>query len=365
MYQFFEDSPVNIKGSLSLPEFLYVRNQCNDQMVKLKNYYRKNITYLSPSHLVCNIINTFEVGYVGNMEKYLEAITNKTNSVALAMRLTSPTSKGKLFNGVFYGNKSFEVIIATENEWNMTTPWEELEPIRVIFHNRNGLNYVVPNVTDANLDAGGFLYSFIEINIPMLMYQYQMWYAKYNANKKENLLSIANFVMGYPLPNFMGSHFDLALFNRYVAIDQGGVLEETINRFPVPVVDETSRVDRLYGNYSEAIGNKRMGFEQLLATIPAVSKPNMLQVLYLGDRPHTRQISWALAISRIKAINYMLRYSIKVDSKVSKDEINRMRIGLLALTTDGSWVDVLGGGEAGRVLALLRNTTLPLLQKAK
>jgi hypothetical protein len=75
---------------------------------------------------------------------------------------------------------------------------------------------------------------------------------------------------------------------------------------PFVLTDYSSRLDEAQEQLLTLLErSQQLNFGQMLQAIPAIHKPNMLQVMHLPDLAPTFQLMWALSIARLPCLAFL------------------------------------------------------------
>lgn len=122
-----------------------------------------------------------------------------------ALNLSSPGNYGEVRVGDFIEGQQ-EFIVLTAQPINPRQRWQDIQAVRYLYHDYTNLNW------EFGAPNGGRGFSFIEINLVALAYQYRMameWYEKNDPSINTRVYAYRHVVYRM-LPSYM----DLAMFNR-------------------------------------------------------------------------------------------------------------------------------------------------------
>jgi len=350
MYEFFTKKPRLEKGIIINPEINNVRPLFKEDIDELKSFYRSFTYYLSDSFILCSFIKIAKdyAGLIDDKDKFVFLVKSRMNEIVTSFGLTANFNYGKMHKNEFFGNTTREFIVATSDDFDSSIPWQDLAPLTCLYHDQNGLDLIIPapGMTNSKTFQQPVV---LQINIPMLLWQFSQWY-KVSENKE-----LVRFVRSYPLLNYMDSHLDIAMINRFkdnfynsivedaevkkeqIADSDWRFIKPTVNRYNNSIINHDRRIDKIHDSLYQQLKNKRLAPDEFLSCIPTIINENALRCLYLGERPSSRQIEWVLGIARLRYIGMILRYGNLNKNVINTDFKRHITTDLQALIADKSW----------------------------
>jgi hypothetical protein len=334
MYNLF-NSKSNIRAtSYAFPLFDYVRRILLRDINKLLRYRRLNSKAVRSDHLLVRTLQSFNIPYKGNIEIYRGQIETRTNQISGNLGYTSTFQRGKVFfgkNANFYGNKTVEIVIATSDDFDLTDAdinWPTWRPIRVLAHPRSDINIEVIDGTNTFSESG---LAVLEINLPMLACQYQLW--KESRNTDDALQDVAQFVTAYPLTNAIYSHLDVAIFNRMSKL----LFKEPYGTSKVAVpfftTDSTSFLDKYLKDIIGRFTKTSLTWEDALRNMPSLIDDDMLNVHRLPKMPMSQQVIWAAVAARLNVVSFLVKLRDVGKHHTSVNDVIILRRSLITLET--------------------------------
>lgn len=330
-------------GALKVPEWLYVRDGLKRNLETLTRNNRRQPNVVASNHLLVRVLQSITVSQSHPLERYYSLVDGMSLNLATTFRMTSPINKGNLFEGPFYGPGSNEIIVAhnTDFDFNVADKnWQNLQPVQLLRHPFSDLNLGIPDGTKYGTEEG---LSVVLVNITMLAVMYRAFRNNEQAilGDGESQRSVMHFVRMYVLPNMLYTHLDLALFNRIDKLSRGDSMGDSNFRHPFYLTDYSARANYIQENLLEKLQRVPKDFPGILRTVPAVTQDTMEGAMDLPDLPPTRQVSWALLVSRLNMILFLYRVCGQRLSAGNRQEINKIRRDILALRTEQAIKDVL------------------------
>lgn len=276
-------------------------------------------------------------------QRFMDLVLLRTPSLAKHFQFTAPGSTGKLHDGLFY-HGSKEIILVDDASFNVDdciSNWEEVEAIQVLEHPISDLGFLLPtgkrNTTETGLAV-------VKIHIGKLLAQYRGWLLKQSSkvfNIDTHHETEAQFVYAYVLPKMMKTHLDLVVFNRLVNLHTGAPMGEALLKHPFQVIDYSDKLDRVLEKVLERLKTINVTFPTLLENIPAVHQTDMLKALKMPHMSPTRQVWWALLVTRLKAISFILSVIDQRTFSQNRVYLNDLRIDCRELLRENMLKSVL------------------------
>jgi len=310
MQSFFNTRSVVSYGILRYAKWNYVRAGLLRNLETTKNYYYSRIFSVKSNHFLSRLINTINVSHNHELDRYYDIVDAKANVIAAAMRMTSSLQRGSMFNGVFYGPGCPEIIMTDLDSFNpfeIYKNWKTVSAVKVVMHSRSDLNLLLPNGKQTGYETG---LAVITVNIPMLAVQYRAFAADQMYMDKTDgtgLQTVSHFIHRFVLPNMLPSHLDYCIFNRLSNLVNGAPMGEASQKHPFALVDYSSLCNDVQLEIVSDMKDKEREYKSILTTIPAITKQSMTDVLELPANAPTRQITWAQVLSRINALQVMIK----------------------------------------------------------
>jgi hypothetical protein len=308
MYNLFK-SHSNIRAaSYAFPLFDYVRRILMRDINKLVKYRQLNQKGVRSDHLLVKTLQSLNIPYNGNLDIYRGQIESRANSIGGNLGYSSNLQRGKVFFGKqanFYGNKTVELVIASTDDFDLTDAeieWPSWRPVRVLAHPRSDINIEVIDGTNHFSESGMVV---VEVNIPMLACQYQLW--KLSQVESTVKQTVTQFVTGYPLTNAIYSHLDISIFNRISRTlfkEPYGTAKDAV---PFFTTDSTSFLDKYIKDIVGRFTKASLTWEDALRNIPSLIDEDMLNVHRLPKMPMTSQVIWAMVGARMNVVSFLVK----------------------------------------------------------
>lgn len=345
MHNLFSLLPEVGQGIMKFPEWLYVRDGLTRNLASVQTYYRRNPTAVVSSHFLVRLLHSITVPQSHNLERYYDNVDSIALNLSMALKMTSSIFQGKLWDGVFYGPGNTEILIANSESFDPVqadAAWQDQTPVQVLRHPMSDLGLpILDGKRNYGTESGLVVLS---INIPLLAVMYRAFRNNEAAivdAQVESERSVMQFLRMYVLPNMLASHLDLAVFNRIDNLEKGAPLGASTYKHPFYMTDYSHRVDYVQEHILENLHNVGKNFTGVLRSIPVVSKANADEVMAVPQMAPTRQVLWALVISRLNAINFMFRINREGPGMRNQSEVNRAKRMALMYKSDSLMRNVL------------------------
>lgn len=335
MYTLFNGQPPSTRGGILLPQLDFVIRGLRLELDKILTYYEKNPQAVSSDHVLVKVIQSLSVPFGNDVNIYRDRVSDQAGELAMHFKFTSVLNRGQLFNGIFYGNGTLEAIVATATDFDAeeaSKNWRTITPVRVLRHSRTSLymDPIRPTVIDGEKGM-----AVISVDIPMLAVQYRAWRTDPTSYKRdESPRSIMQFLCTYVLPRMIGSHMDLAIFNRLASWRKATVPSMSNPSFPFFIPNWYSRLDEQLLKLNDALDRQRGDFLQVLTNIPAVSVESLLEAIQLPKILATRYVQWAFTITRLPIIEFLLLQADQTSVTRNGTSLNAIRRELREMRND-------------------------------
>lgn len=334
MFSLFQERRKNYQGTNAQFELHDFERKTMEDVQRVVDYYRKGSLYIQNTHLLVKLINTLAVPMTYTLDEYYEICYQRSLYVATALGMTSSINYGKWFKGQFYFGCD-ELIIAynTEEDPNeLKKDWLNLKPIQVIETPINNLGYLPPDGQDRQTEQGLVV---IGIDIATLMLQYRCFMELQYSNQvayNTPIDTTAQFVSKVVLPSMIYSQTDKAIMNRMICIEEGIPLGVVKKKHPFYISDYSAQFTRGIQPTLKRLRNSPYLFANYLEQFPKVFNEYPLQV---PDTTDTRQVWWALFLSRVRIMSFMLDLAGETGQHANYLDIAKLKIIAKQFNSDG------------------------------
>lgn len=315
------------QGLPGFPAWDWLNRGLSQNLKNIVSYYRRFPGRVDGSHFLIRLIYSMAVPRNQPLDRFYADSQAKALGIAQALRMTSSISSGVVFDGVFYGGSTKEIIIAHDEAFDYQAAavnWRELRPITVLRHPKSDLTLNIPDGRITSEEEG---LAVIAVNVPMLVLQYRQYRQYEDALAEqtgESPRGVTHYIYSYPLSNMMYSHTDIAIFNRLYNLHRGIPLGESRIKHSFHNPDYSAKLDELQLNQLRALERNPRRFDAMLKMIPVVSSKNLSDLAVLPDMAPTRQVVWALVLGRLQFLSFLYTSSTDSARQRNATEVNRV-----------------------------------------
>lgn len=303
-------------------EFNYIKKTYLETIANIEKYYHDRVYAVRSNHLLCNLLRTLDAPSSYSGEQFLRTVDSRIDYVARIFGISSVTNKGKILNGIFYGNGTNEILVVNNTKFStdfVENNWRIISSVKTVLHPKSDMNLLLPNGKKTS-ESGG--YAVIMINIALLAYQYKCYLTDF-ANQNE-VRDVSYFIHMYVLPNMVLEQTDITIFNRLKNRFYGlpNEVSDTKHSFRI-----THYEDKLDAVLDDVLNNLEMHsylYPAVLKNIPALAHSNMLSSLRIPDTAISRQIYWATILSRLNVCRFIIELSGMRALSNNRHYINRL-----------------------------------------
>lgn len=320
-------TPVNLRGGglVNMP-YDRVKLGLDRNLGMIHDYYRNNPAYVKSNHFLVKLLMGLNISYMLDDLVYVGKVEDWSLNFSMAMKMTSATYRGKLFQpGHFYGPWVDEVIISDTDKFDVAKAglnWFDLQPIRVLSHPFTDMDMALPN-GKAHRDESGF--AVIVINIPMLALQYKRWRAQDRERVNETPQTVMQFLHEFPIPNMLESQTNVAMLNRAMTMFFEGDLPKKKRAHPMYLTDWSAEVDAAIRYWFRFVEKRDLRFTDMLRTFPHVGDTPLLETLKLPDEAFTVQIQWAVIMARLAVTTFLVQFDYGLNHQINQGQLNVLR----------------------------------------
>lgn len=326
MESLFRITPEGAVGSIELRQWSYTKDGLLKNVEKIETYYQSYPTAVNGSHLLARLILSLNISRNLSFDRYIANCFAASMAVSQALKLTSPLSKGQLFDGVFYGTGTKEIIIAHNTLFPLyeaKVNWKTLQPVTVLLHNQTNTSLLVPDGKVSAIDKG---LAIVAVNIPMLM---AMWYC---FNQEQDLVeasggtrrTLYQFISSYALAGMLRSQLDHTVFNRLYNNVTGTPNTESIRKHSFFLSDYNPALDAIANQQVTYLKDMDRRFGSVLQATHLPVCGDLWELSKLPSIPSTLQVYWALTLSRLKMLSFLCLVQ-KDYKRINQRELSTIR----------------------------------------
>lgn len=338
MYTLFNNESRMKQTSIVNMNFEYLKGQLMDvQVARYRQYRGDNPGYLKSDHILQKILGLVDIPFDGDLATYYMKVSSIVNRMSGQMGFCNAAHHGRVRNhSHFYGKGVSEIIIAIGGDnvkmSDIWYNWTTMSPVRILSHPFYGCGVVELDGTNDWKDLPQGATAVIEINIPLLACQYQLWRMATRATGPEGFVApTAHFLTQFIIPNILPSHLDVCVGNTVHMLIGCEDYVKIENKMPFYCADYYPRFEKALKEITERLSNQDLFYTDILANIPVVGQSNLSQTIKLPDIAFTNQAIWALIIARLHVIAMLLKFD-QINQNVKNDMVrNRIRRSLVEI----------------------------------
>ena len=308
MFSLFNPPFTGERTTIVLPMFDYLVNQTKHEVSKVTDYYNDNLINAKTTDRLVKLLVQLQTYMDLTPETLVSVVRSNTVRLCNAFNFVSPLNNGKISNqGEMYNRNNPELFISVEYPFgvkNCVENYTGLKPIRVVSHDFTDFSYGVPNGNYLSSESGVCIFT---IDIALLALQYQQWYKKERYVESRKLyLPTTHFVAKYVWPAILYTHMDNIIFNRLLNRIKGIPNAKSRQVQSYLLVDYGDRFDTLFDQLIDRFKKQPTDWQQRLNSIPSLEYGTYFRSVTYPDVAPTRQIRWAMVLSKLKMIEFLL-----------------------------------------------------------
>lgn len=285
---------------------------------------RTDVTHVPADHWLVSylIIASGKLGYRPDLSP-MESFNRTdflTEELSRTFGFTTEYNAGRLHIG---DNGSVTVYVVGKSprrsQITMNTPYWAMTAVRYLAHSSTSLamgNHAEPE------DLIGSGYDVIELDLGILHYQVTRFTEYWLSHNPESPRSLQQFVAMDVLPKLKQSQYDIAIMNRLTAMVNHVPVSMTVPRLPKSFPDRHREMDNALMMHLDFVMGRELSFEMAIGFLPTTLGNNPFKVLSFDEYLPTRQMGWALLITRFNLLSYLFTIC-----RVDRDRSRRWPIG--------------------------------------
>lgn len=343
MFEIFQSTVVHPFGKKLPPEFDYVKLSYLRELLNYQDYYNSRVYAVKNQNFLVRLLTHVDTPLNYDIPRFVEVTRTRAPYLAKAFRMTSEINYGDIHNGSFFGPGTDEVIIYEDTYFDPVYAernWRRINAITTLYHPRSDLGFMLPNGRDSSTDTG---MAFISINLPLLAVQLRSFFKDQYVNRymsDGSSLGIPHFVHMYVLPNMMYHHTDVVIMNRLMRLLYNEPMGKELLKHPFPLLNYTDKLDNVLIKVIDVLYDTRIDYADLLASLPSISSRDASICLRVPDMGSTRQVKWALVLSRLHIMKFLIDLAGADSIGINRSYISHLK-GTLKRIKGGAYVDIL------------------------
>ena len=323
---FFDRSPLQYTRR-AFPEVEYLKRTYQTELKKIHQYYRERTFTLKSNHLLVRLLMHSPVSLMYPIDQAMEVCHARAPYIANAFHLTSELHAGQFFDGVFYGENHPELLLHHSrylNPFQFEQQWKTCAPVTVLWHPNSNLSLLPPLGKQFGTESG---LTVLSIDIAALTMQYRQFLLEQMAlgERDDTVMAAPYFLMRYVIPNMLAQQTDLVIVNRLMNLFTGAPMGVTTSHYPFLVHQYGQAIDTILTKLLDAMSHRGMKYEAMLRWIPSLTGLDGQSTLQLPEFALTRQVYWALLLSRLTVVRFLIDVGGENAKRQNQTELNRLR----------------------------------------
>ena len=307
MLNVFKSTPRLRGGVLRSSELAYVRRVMFKECDTVKAYYRKHYKRIENNHILVKLIKSFSLCRHLSDYEYAAYIQDASREMIRKLGFVDHFNKGVLHTGgVLLGPNTVEAVVCTtdnnENYYNSEERWEDLVPMRYLYHTRSDVNLPLMNNTTAGKGFG-----ILAIDIPMLLVKYRNW-VNDQSRTQDQIPGVAYFIGTQVLPDIVPSYLDIAVFNRCDLRYTQLPLRTYPSPHPFSVPDYTKQIDSLNEDTLKLTDNRSGDMGEILINIPLIFNDSAYELVQPAQHQLNYNTEWVYLLQILPFIYFAAKH---------------------------------------------------------
>lgn len=334
MFKLFESNKAPIGSVWKSPELSYIERVLSRELARAKEYYSTRIFRVKSNHLLARIINTISSSYEYDYGLFFDITQERASALSRHFELTSPVSTGKIHNGVFFGEGNSELLLSISEDVDIEKAvknWRDITAVKVIDSGTTAINMVPPDGIRSSSGEGFYV---VSIDMALLSLQYRAFQEHNMALEIDARIGLGHFIHRYVLTNMLESLVNTTLCTRVWAKLTDVPYNTSVRDMPTPVADISRNLDKALDVLIDRLSKSKMHYQTILSHLPAIGSDNAYHALQLPDIVPTRQVWWALLLSRLRIVDMLTLINTEMNTRYNKGYIEEMYIDYKRLSND-------------------------------
>jgi len=343
MYNLFKEGYNPSGGVVMPPEWEYIKQEYLKEMLSVESYYHSRVYAVKGNHFLVRLLQTVTTPLEYPPDQYTRVTDTRASYIAKHFGLTSPTSKGVMHPGHFFGPGVNEFYLYNDDYFNpfeAAQDWRNICAVKTIMHPKTDLGLLLPNGKETSFGEG---IAVISINVTLLALQYRSFcvdqYAKIGVT--EGLLGINHFIHMYVLPNMIYSGSDITILNRLMALYYGSPISRPLLKHAFTLSDYSTKVDSVLNKVIKSLTGNSRYYVDALRCIPAFTDANIRDALILPDMAETVQVHWLIILSRLQVFKFLIDIGGDNGIRNNLTQIRGLQLILYRLDHNHTWSNTL------------------------
>ena len=308
MFNLFNPPFESLRTPIDLPLFTYLNKQTSLEIDKVTDYYNTNIYNANVGIRLMKILTEFKQYIHLAPPTLFNYIRNNTSRICMAYNIVSPTNNGSIaVMGELYNRNIAELFVSVEYPVDVNksiAAFDHLKPLRVLSHDFSDFSYGLIDGRYQCQEKGLAIFS---IDLALLAIQYQHWFNNHrHVKSRDYYLPTTHFIAKYLWTGVLPSHMDNVLFNRLINRIKNKPNQISRNSQSFYLTDFSTRYDEGLRQLVDRWKAVPSDWLTRLNSIPSIKYGSYWQSIAIPDVAPTRQIKWALVLSKLKVLEFLL-----------------------------------------------------------
>lgn len=303
----------------------WYKTRIQENITRLYQYYSSSPRAVFGNNLLAQILKISGAASDNDVFGVYDLAWARNRFIVNGLKMTSDEAQGTMKHLSIYNTADSLNISYPEytSPYESVKQWGHLRPVKTLWLDSPYVNMDVP-VLAANMDNGDF--SAITVDIPMLSLMYKGFngYRKSLALTQDftAVLGEEHFVAMYALPSVVESQVDITCTSALMNLYYGKYDDRRKVDTPIYLASYSDDYRKIAYDILNRIEGSRMQYQHVLQSIPAVFSDSAASALVLPDVSNTIQIDWALFMSRLAVIEFLLDVGGSTGRRANQGSIN-------------------------------------------
>ena len=314
---------------ITIKDYTYIKNIVISLFNRCKELYQSRPYYVPSNHVLIQYCNTIDSNIYLNDYEYYQSINDRVLDTATDFGLTTPINSGIIHHGAFYGNNR-EIILGKKGLHHpryLAHHWDILEPIRVLRHNVDNIDYTPIAKVDSN-NSGIYV---IEIDFIQLLFQYRGFKLRYSDNDRV-------FLAKYPLVNMLKSHINQCILNNILkkaSIPSLSFINRGNNPY-LPIPEYSLQLRNIQKSAYDQFITRGWDIGNIVSAIPTIFGNKVIDLIKI-DTLLNRQNAWGYIYSILPLLYYCCYVSKEYSHSSNSTNFANIKNMLDRMGNDSVW----------------------------
>lgn len=319
---------------------------------QIQTWSAKNALAVFADHPLAQALKLISVTAHADAQSIYEKAYARSPYIAKSLKFTSEINRGTTLPGAHDLYKGQDNLVISISDYvspsQATLDWRKLAPLKCLWVDTDNLNL---NPMNNPWFSRGF--SAVTVDLPLLALMY-LGFLKHRssvmAGPGETLvLGEENFIAMYVLPALLQSQVDISAFSVAESVYRGTYQHKFRAQYPIYVPTYDQDFVKVAQYALNRITDTRMQYMHMLQHLPAIFAPDAGAALRLPDVAPTSQVEWALFVSRLRAIDFLIDVGGANARRANMGYIGELQKKVRQLTSVGIPYNAMSDAQANYV----------------